>query len=144
VRIASLLQSKGTFVATIGPSQTLEQVLAVLAEHGVGALVVSEDGEHITGIVSERDVVRALHRRGVEVLTEPVSAVMTAEVRTCAPGETIEALMALMTEQRIRHVPVVEEDKLAGIVSIGDLVKERMGQLERENSAIVEYIQTGR
>ena len=69
---------------------------------------------------------------------------MTAEVRTCTPGETIEALMALMTEQRIRHVPVVEEDRLAGIVSIGDLVKQRMGELERENSAIVEYIQTGR
>jgi len=144
VRIASLLQSKGTFVATIGPSQTLEEVLAALAEHGVGALVVTDDGEHITGIVSERDVVRALHRRGVEVLTEPVSKVMTAEVRTCTPDETIEALMALMTEQRIRHVPVVEEDKLAGIVSIGDLVKQRMGELERENSRIVEYIQTGR
>ena len=144
MRIASLLQSKGAFVATIAPGQTLEEVLAALAEHGVGALVVTDDGEHITGIVSERDVVRALHRRGVEVLTEPVSAVMTAEVRTCTPEETIEALMALMTEQRIRHVPVVENDKLAGIVSIGDLVKERMGELERENSAIVEYIQTGR
>jgi CBS domain-containing protein len=144
VRIASLLQSKGDFVATIGPSESLEAVLAGLAEHRVGALVVTEDGEHIVGIISERDIVRALHRQGVGVLGEPVSAVMTADVSTCTPDQTIEVLMALMTDQRIRHVPVVDQGKLTGIVSIGDLVKQRMGELERENSAIVEYIQTGR
>jgi CBS domain-containing protein len=144
VHIASLLQAKGTFVATIGPDQTVADVLARLAEHGIGALVVSHDGERITGIISERDVVRALHQRGVGVLGEPVAAVMTTEVHTCPPSETIDGLMALMTEQRVRHVPVVEEGKLAGIVSIGDLVKQRIAELERENSAIVEYIQTGR
>jgi CBS domain-containing protein len=144
VQIASLLQSKGTFVATIAPERTVTEVLAQLAEHGVGALVVSADGQHIDGIISERDVVRALHERGVGVLDEPVSQVMTTEVHTCTPTDTVDGLMGMMTDRRIRHIPVVQDGRLAGIVSIGDLVKQRIAELERENSAIVEYIQTGR
>ena len=122
----------------------MSDVVAELAARGVGALVVTEDGEHIAGIVSERDIVRALHGRGAEVLAEPVRSVMTVEVFTCQSSDTIDGLMALMTDKRVRHVPVVADGKLAGIVSIGDVVKSRIGELESENSAIIEYIQTGR
>ncbi len=144
MRISSLLTAKGSFVATVDPLATVNDVVARLAEHGVGALVVSEDGEHITGIVSERDVVRALHARGAAALDDVVADVMTAEVRTCSPNDTIDELMALMTQHRVRHVPVVVDDCVAGIVSIGDVVKSRIGELESENASIIEYIQTGR
>ena len=142
--IGILLQEKGTSVATIGPDATIADVVEGLAANAVGALVVTEDGEHIAGIVSERDVVRALHSRGAGVLAEEVRSVMTVDVYTCERSDTTDGLMALMTEHRIRHVPVVSEGKLGGIVSIGDVVKSRIGELESENSAIIEYIQTGR
>ena len=144
MRISGLLRNKGDFVATVAPGATVSEVLAGLAEHGVGALVVTEDGQHIVGIVSERDVVRALHHRGTAVLSEPVTAVMTAEVSTCPPDAEVDSLMALMTERRIRHVPVVVDDTLVGIVSIGDVVKHRVNDLEHENQSLVEYIQSGR
>jgi CBS domain-containing protein len=144
VRISGLLRKKGDFVATVAPVATVSEVLAGLAEHGVGALVVTEDGQHIVGIVSERDIVRALHHRGTAVLSEPVTAVMTAEVKTCQPDAEVDSLMALMTERRIRHVPVVVDDALVGIVSIGDVVKHRVNELEHENQSLVEYIQSGR
>jgi CBS domain-containing protein len=144
VRISGLLREKGDFVATVAPGATVREVLAGLAEHGVGALVVTADGEHIDGIVSERDVVRALHHEGTSVLEQPVTAVMTAEVATCAPDHEVDSLMAVMTERRFRHVPVVVDDRLAGIVSIGDVVKHRVHELEHENLALVEYIQSGR
>src|SRR5690242_2629770 len=144
MRISGLLREKGDYVATVPPGATVREVLAGLAEHGVGALVVSADGEHIEGIVSERDIVRALHHRGTPVLDEAVTAVMTAEVATCEPDAEVDSLMAVMTERRIRHVPVVDADRLVGIVSIGDVVKHRVHDLEHENSALVEYIQSGR
>ena len=144
MRISGLLREKGDFVATVLPGTTVREVLAGLAEHGVGALVVTGDGQHIDGIVSERDIVRALHHRGTPVLDEEVTAVMTAEVATCAPDAEVDSLMAVMTERRIRHVPVVADDALIGIVSIGDVVKHRVHELEHENSALVEYIQSGR
>jgi CBS domain-containing protein len=144
MRISGLLREKGDFVATVAPGTTVREVLAGLAEHGVGALVVTTDGEHIDGIVSERDVVRALHHRGTPILEEPVTAVMTAEVATCPPDAEVDSLMSVMTERRIRHVPVVVDDRLVGIVSIGDVVKHRVHELEHENSALVEYIQSGR
>ena len=144
MRIASLLQVKGSFVATIAQGSSVADVVAGLAEHGVGALVVTGEGDRLVGIVSERDVVRALHTRGASVLGEDVGQVMTADVRTCAPADSVDVLMALMTERRIRHVPILEGGELAGIVSIGDVVKSRIGELESENSAIIEYIQTGR
>jgi CBS domain-containing protein len=144
MRISGLLRDKGDFVATVPPGTTVREVLAGLAEHGVGALVVTGDGEHIDGIVSERDVVRALHHRGTPVLDETVTEVMTADVATCAPDAEVDSLMALMTDRRIRHVPVVVEGRLTGIVSIGDVVKHRLHELEHENSALVEYIQSGR
>jgi CBS domain-containing protein len=144
VRISGLLRDKGDFVATVAPGATITEVLAGLAEHGVGALVVTEDGEHIIGIVSERDVVRALHRQGTSVMDELVSDVMTADVATCAPDAEVNSLMAIMTERRVRHVPVVSDGRLVGIVSIGDVVKHRLHELVDENLALVEYIQTGR
>ena|SRR6478672_4144327 len=144
MRISGLLRAKGDFVATIPPDATLVQVLAGLADHGVGALVVTEDAKRILGIVSERDIARALHRDGTAALDRPVRDVMTAEVRTCKPDDTVDSLMALMTERRIRHVPVVVDGDLAGIVSIGDVVKHRVHELEGENTALVEYIQSGR
>ena len=109
----------------------------------IGCLVTG-DGHRIDGIVSERDIARALHRIGIEVLNQPVTEVMTAEVSTCEPDADVDALMRLMTERRIRHVPVVVDGVLAGIVSIGDVVKHRVHDLEHENSALVEYIQSGR
>jgi CBS domain-containing protein len=144
MRISGLLRDKGDFVATVLPGTTVREVLAGLAEHGVGALVVTADGVHIDGIVSERDVVRALHHQGTPVLDDVVTAVMTADVATCAPDAEVDSLMGLMTERRIRHVPVVVDGRLSGIVSIGDVVKHRVHELEHENSALVEYIQSGR
>ncbi len=144
MRISGLLREKGDFVATVEPGATVSEVLAALAEHGVGALVVTDDGEHIAGIVSERDVVRALHRQGPDVLDVLVSELMTAEVVTCAPDAEVDSLMAVMTERRVRHVPVVVDGRLTGIVSIGDVVKHRVHELVDENLALVEYIQSGR
>ena len=144
MRISSLLQAKGGQVTTISPDATIGDVVAALAEHGIGALVVSSDGSTIVGIVSERDVVRRLHQVGASVTEETVASVMTTEVHTCQPDAAVEDLMATMTEHRIRHVPVVVDGKLAGIVSIGDVVKSRLGELETERSTLLEYLHTGR
>src|SRR5262249_352837 len=144
MRISGLLREKGEFVATVTPDATVVQVLAGLAEHGVGALVVTEDAKRILGIVSERDIARALHHDGTATLDRPGRDVMAAGVGTCGPDDRVGWLMALMTERRIRHVPVVVDGELAGIVSIGDVVKHRVHELEHENTALVEYIQSGR
>ncbi len=144
MRVGDLLQAKGTAVATLGSTASVSDALALLAEHDVGALVVSDDGQRIAGIVSERDIARALAARSAAVLDEPVSALMTTDVRTCDPDTTVDELMALMTERRIRHVPVVVDELLAGIVSIGDAVKYRIGELESETQTMHEYIWHGR
>jgi CBS domain-containing protein len=139
MRIIDVLRGKGTDVVTITPDATVRDLLDMLAEHNVGALVVSDDGTSVAGIVSERDVVRALHR-DVEVLSAPVQSIMTAEVHTVDIHTHIDDLMRLMTEQRIRHVPVVVEGNLHGIVSIGDVVKTRIGELEFEREQLSKYI----
>ena len=145
MKIAHLLAGKGDFVATVTPDTTVRDLVAALAEHKVGALVVSTDGRTIEGIVSERDVVRALHQRGADLLIAPVIEIMTAQVSCTTADAGVDNLMALMTDQRIRHVPVVDEDNhLTGIVSIGDLVKSRLGELEGEREALIEYITAGR
>nr|WP_239521928.1 CBS domain-containing protein [Geodermatophilus sabuli] len=136
------MRRKGSAVATVEASATVRTALAMLAEHGVGALVVSADGRTVDGIVSERDVVRALHERGAGLLTEPVSNLMTAEVHTCQPGAGVEELARTMTDHRVRHVPVVDGGVLVGIVSIGDVVKARLDELENERAQLVDYIQT--
>lgn len=138
--IADVLRTKGSFVATVTPDSTVADVLGQLAEHRVGALVVSTDGTHIDGIVSERDVVRHLYRVGARLLDEPTRTIMTTEVRTCSPTDKVDDLMVVMTEHRIRHVPVVVDRALVGIVSIGDVVKSRIGDLEGERNDLVAYI----
>jgi CBS domain-containing protein len=143
VLIAEVLRTKGTFVATVTPDSSVADVLGKLAEHRVGALVVSTDGAHIDGIVSERDVVRHLQRVGARLLDEPVRTIMTSKVRTCSAGDKVDDLMVVMTEHRIRHLPVVDGDALAGIVSIGDVVKSRIGDLEGERNELVAYITRG-
>ena len=140
MRISEILRSKGGEVATIEPDAKVRQLLALLAEHNIGAVVVSTNGTTIEGIASERDVVRRLNERGAGLLDAAVSTIMTATVRTCAPGDNVDDLRATMTEHRIRHVPVVRDEELVGIVSIGDVVKSAISELETEREQLVDYI----
>ncbi len=142
MRIADVLRTKGAAVATITPETSVSGLLNELSLNNIGAMVVvSTDG--VVGIVSERDVVRKLHEHGVELLRLPVSAIMTTMVATCSPRDTVDHLTALMTTKRVRHIPVVENDRLVGIVSIGDIVKQRMEELENEQRALQDYITRG-
>jgi CBS domain-containing protein len=120
MRIRDILRVKGSDVATISPDETVATLIEMLAQRRIGAMVVSSDGEHVVGIVSERDIVRALVR-GPEVLGQKVSELMTAEVVTCEPDEELEQMVQTMTSKRFRHVPVMVEGSLSGIVSIGDI-----------------------
>ena len=141
MRISDVLRAKGTEVVTVTPDTRVRRLLAVLAEHRIGAVVVSHDGAAVDGIASERDIVRALARRGAAVMSEPVTAIYTAEVHTVTPQTPIEDVMRMMTERRVRHAPVVGGDGgLQGIVSIGDVVKIRIGELETERTALTNYI----
>jgi CBS domain-containing protein len=142
VQISQLLRRKGPEVATIEGTESVRTALAVLAEKGIGALVVSSDGRRVDGIVSERDVARGLHDRGAALLGDPVSSVMTAHVHTCPPTASVHELALTMTDKRVRHVPVVADGALVGIVSIGDVVKARLDELEEERRQLVDYIQT--
>lgn len=126
-------------VVTISPDATVRELVALLAEHNVGALVVSDDGERVSGIVSERDVVRRLHADDA-VLDAPVRGIMTEDVRTCSGTDGLTDLMQTMTEHRIRHVPVVADGRLTGIISIGDVVKSRIGELEFERDQLDHYV----
>jgi CBS domain-containing protein len=142
VQISQLLRHKGREVATIVGSESVRTALGVLADKGIGALVVSSDGRHVEGIVSERDVARGLHSHGAGLLAEPVTSLMTAEVHTCTPSSSVHDLAQTMTDHRVRHVPVVDDDgALIGIVSIGDVVKARLDELEDEKKHMVDYIQ---
>ena len=141
VTVSSILASKGNEVATIPPDRSLRDALALLAEHNIGALVVSVDGSAVDGILSERDIVRQLHDRGADSLDDHVSSAMTVDVTTCRGADTSDQLMARMTEQRFRHVPVVDDDHaLAGIVSIGDVVRFRILELETQAQSLREYV----
>ena len=143
--VQSILAAKGADVATITPDASVREAVALLNERRVGALVVSTDGRRIDGILSERDVVRSLGAQAATALDRSVADLMTRQVTTCGPKDTIEQLMWLMTDRRIRHLPVADDaGELAGIVSIGDVVKHRLGQLESENQALYEYITQGR
>jgi CBS domain-containing protein len=142
MRIADVLRTKGAAVATITPETSVSGLLNELALHNIGAMVVvSADG--VVGIVSERDVVRKLHEHGGDLLKLPVSEIMTTMVATCTPTDTVDQLTAVMTTKRVRHIPVVENDRLVGIVSIGDIVKQRMEELETEQRALQDYITRG-
>lgn len=141
MKINDVLRGKrsGTQVVTISPEATVSELLALLAEHNIGAVVVSPDGSSVAGIVSERDIVRLL-KDTLDARDIPVSAIMTTTVHTCGLDDHIDSLMRMMTEQRIRHVPVVTDGVLTGIVSIGDVVKTRIGELEFEREQLSNYI----
>ena len=140
MRISDVLRAKGTQVVTVTPDTRVRRLLAVLAEHQIGAVVVSHDGAAVDGIASERDIVRALARRGAAVMSEPVTAIYTAEVHTVTQQTPIEEVMRMMTERRVRHAPVVGDGGLQGIVSIGDVVKNRIDELETERAHLTNYI----
>jgi CBS domain-containing protein len=144
MKVNDLLRSKGADVETIPPTATIADAARVLAIRHIGALVVSSDGQAIEGILSERDIVHLMADQGASSLDQPVSRAMTAEVRTCTRDDVVEDLMAVMTDHRIRHLPVATGDRLDGIISIGDVVKHRVQQLETERQQLTEYIQTGR
>lgn len=145
MNVRSILHTKGDQVATVAQTASLSDALQLLRDHGIGALVVSGDGRAIEGILSERDVVRCLANHGSGALGRSVGSVMSTDVVTCGCDDGVETLMSLMTERRIRHLPVVAEDgSMAGIISIGDVVKSRLGELESENNALHEYITHGR
>jgi CBS domain-containing protein len=140
MRISDVLSSKSSDqVVTIKPDATVRDLLGLLSEYNVGAVVVSADGDAVDGIVSERDVVRRLHQDD-GVLDAPVDQIMTSEVRTCEPGTSVDDLRVMMTERRIRHVPVVEDGRLTGIISIGDVVKSSLDQLRFERDQLDSYV----
>lgn len=143
MRVSDVMKSKGSStIFSVKPDATVRELLDQLAEHNVGALVVSEDGETLIGIVSERDVVRKL-RNLDDARDETVANIMTADVRTCGTNDSFGELMSVMTEHRIRHVPVVEGGKVVGVLSIGDAVKYRMEQLEFERDQLSNYVAGG-
>ena len=138
--VVHIIKQKGSDVVTVKPSDTVQTIVDLLARHRIGAVVVVDAQGGIAGIVSERDVVRAMAGNASAVVAKTASDIMTAKVRTCSPGDTETGLMALMTEHRIRHLPVVANGKLAGMVSIGDVVKLRMEAMEREAEEMKTYI----
>jgi CBS domain-containing protein len=144
VLVSDLIKRKGSAVTKASPETTIAALLDLLAEQSIGAVVVSADGG-VDGIVSERDVVRALRTAGAALLDAPISTVMTSDVVVTGPSDTVEDMMRLMTDRRIRHVPVVTQDgRLAGIISIGDVVKSRIDELEADRDQLIGYIQSGR
>jgi CBS domain-containing protein len=142
MRVSSILKSKGTHVETTRPDTTVFSVVWALKTKGIGALVVSEDGATPLGVISERDIVRGLTEHGPQLLGLPVSRVMTSPVITCGPDDTVTALMARMTRHRVRHLPVLDSGRLRGIVSIGDVVKHRLDELELEANVLREALMT--
>jgi CBS domain-containing protein len=141
MRISDVIRRKGDQVVTVSSDATVQRLLEMLEEHNIGALVVSDDGSSVAGIVSERDVVRHLRTAGAELLGQTVATIMTSDVQTCGPEENTEDLARTMTDRRIRHVPVVTDGQLQAIVSIGDIVKSRIAELQTERDQLVEYIQ---
>jgi len=143
MNVRTILELKGRAVATIPPEATVDDAVALLHRRGVGALVVSRDGTIVEGIISERDIVRALAERRTGIGGVAVAALMSREVVTCREVDSIGDLARLMTERRIRHLPVIERGALAGIVSIGDVVKSRIAEVESESEAMRELISHG-
>jgi CBS domain-containing protein len=140
MNVETILRTKGRAVATIRPGETIGAAVTQLISRNIGALVVSEDGESVNGIISERDVVHALANRGADLWSLKVDEVMTRPVVTCDPGDSVEQLMAEMTNRRIRHFPVVQDGRLCGIVSIGDVVKNRLDEVEFEARSLRSFI----
>jgi CBS domain-containing protein len=144
MRISDVLRRKGDSVVTIRRDATVAELLDLLTEHRIGAAVVSDGEGRVDGIVSERDVIVHLRRATAPPLEEKVGAIMTTEVTTCRPEDDTESLARTMTERRVRHLPVLVDGRLAGIVSIGDIVKQRLDELQDERDQLVDYVQQGR
>jgi CBS domain-containing protein len=140
--VSQILKVKGDSVFTIGPQETVSAACALLHSRRVGAMVVLE-GDDVAGIISERDVIRLLAEQGAQALSRPVSACMTRDVLYAEPGETVDALLGRMTDRRVRHLPVCEREKLVGIISIGDLVKHKISEVEAEATDLKAYIAAG-
>ncbi len=140
MQVSLLLQTKGADVVTVRSDATIAEVALVLAEHRIGAVVVTDDGRTIDGMLSERDIVRALARPDDGMLAATAASLMTAEVVSCQPDTTVEEVMSTMTERRIRHMPVLVDGSLTGLVSIGDVVKHHIATLEGEKQAMHDYI----
>lgn len=143
MRITDVLTNKGTTVATVRSEETVEDLLRLLDERNIGAVVVAGEGADLAGIVSERDVVRRLAEHGAKALGMTVGEIMTTDVVTCTPDDAVEDLTVLMTERRVRHIPVVADGELLGIVSIGDVVKSRISALEHHQEQMEHYITQG-
>lgn len=143
MNVATILHEKGSNVITAKPDDTLLDIAKTLRQHGIGCIVVSKGQGAIAGIVSERDLVRAVAELGPDILSSPVSEHMTRKVFTCQKSDTINTIMTAMTDGRFRHMPVVENDKLIGVISIGDVVRLRIAEAELEASAMRSYIATG-
>jgi len=141
--VNNILAGKGREVISIGPGATLGEAARLLAGRRIGAALILGADHRIVGIISERDIVRVLAERGAAVLDEPVSRTMTRDVETCNAGETVSTIMERMTVGKFRHMPVVEQGRVVGLVSIGDIVKHRVGEMERESAAMREYITVG-
>ena len=137
-----LLLEKGRSVVTIGPDRTLAEAAKLLSERKIGAVIVSDGAQPVLGILSERDIVRGVARGGAAALEDQIARHMTKDVVTCGPHSAINDMMGLMTERKFRHVPVIEDGRLQGIVSIGDVVKPRVAEIEAEHQALREYIAT--
>ncbi|MDO5735798.1 MAG: CBS domain-containing protein [Propionibacteriaceae bacterium] len=145
MKISEVIKKKGSDVVTIASTMTVAEMLRILDENRIGAVVVSDDdGVTVHGIASERDVVRSLHQRGVEVMGDTVRSIMTSEVWTCTSEDELETLAMSMTDHRVRHLPVVDDDKLVAIVSIGDVVKNRLDELQAERNQLFGYVQGDR
>ena len=142
MHVKVILKDKGSAVETIQPDTTIADVIDRLKSRRIGVLVVSGNGQSVDGIIFERDIENGLAEHGTSLLDQRVDVLMTANVRTCPGEDTVMSVMELMTDRRIRHVPVVEEGRLTGIVSIGDAVKNRLHELENEASQLREYINT--
>jgi CBS domain-containing protein len=140
MNVETILRNKGGAVATIAPHATIRDAAAVLRRERIGALVVSNGGTKVEGILSERDIVHGLADRGAALLDIRVDALMTRRVFTCTPRDSVGDLMAMMTERRIRHIPVMTDGALVGIVSIGDVVKHRLDEMEYETSSLRSFI----
>jgi CBS domain-containing protein len=142
MNVKHILSQKGVDVLTLEPNATLADAMDILAKRRIGALVITGADRRIVGIISERDIVRAIAEHGTGTLQSPVSEMMTRKVVTCGQNETIAEIMGRMTAGKFRHVPVVEQGRLIGIVSIGDIVKARLEELEQEHDALRDYIRT--
>ena len=143
MNVEIILKTKGNACATTKPDATLADVASELASRRIGALVVSKDGKSVDGIISERDIVRAIANSGKDALTNPVSTVMTSDVVTCSRHDSMEELMKTMSQKRFRHLPVTEDGKLCGMISIGDVVKYRLEEVEEEAHALRGFIAGG-